>query len=218
MSRKEAREVGPFTRVAYRGFGEVIITRGDRESVEIEAPDHIRPRLEAVVSGDTLILSYRHDWLSWIEWMWHWSVGPVRVHVTVKDLKSLSHAGAGNMTVYGIEADRLEVAMSGAGNVRIDGLAVDELKADLRSLGNLEVSGRATSQEVTLSGAGNYVGRRLDSQRARVRLIGLGNAHVLVHESLEAEVTGLGNVVFSGTPRVASRVTGLGNVKQENWR
>lgn len=213
MSRKEARQVGSFSRLCHRGVGEVFITQGDRVSVEVEAPEHMLPRLVTEVSGDTLTLSFRHDWLAWLDWMWHWSFGPLRFHVTARDLSSISLSGAGNMTVSSLKTDRLEITLNGAGNVRIDSLTANELKANLRSVGNLEVSGRVENQDVTLNGAGNFGGSRLESKNARVRISGVGNGRLWVRESLDAQVNGVGNVEFYGSPRVVSHVNGLGNVR-----
>ena len=57
----EERDVSGFDRVALSGFGEVIITQGDKESLTVETDDNLMRYIETKVRGGTLELGFTDD-------------------------------------------------------------------------------------------------------------------------------------------------------------
>jgi hypothetical protein len=236
----EKREIAAFNRVRHRGIGEVRVKQGDVEGLEIEAQDHIRPRLKTEAADGTLVISYRHDWWDWLDWFGRLFTGfqPIRYNVAMREIAGLHLAGvgkivasrikaenleivlsgAGNIEIPSIEARAITLTLSGAGNIHIDALTAESLHVSLKGAGNVEIAGRVAALEVALSGAGNFHGTGLESGNARVRLSGMGNAQIWARENLDASISGLGNVLYYGRPYIARKITGLGRLESQGDR
>jgi len=74
--------------------------------------------------------------------------------------------------------------------------------------------GEVTGQEITISGAGNYKARGLESAEADVRVPGFGSATLRVRDHLEVKISGAGSVKYVGSPTVEEEVSGVGNIEQ----
>ena len=226
---------GPFTRLAHRGIGDVILTQGEAHDLRIEASPQARRYISAGVKDGTLEIRFDYDWSDFFGWLFmNW--GRVKIHVSMPVIESIGLHGAGNLEAERIESPALQVKLSGAGNAKFGSLSVEnELTLALSGAGNLSVetlsagsvaahlsgagnvdlhSGQAERQEVHLSGAGNYRADRLECQAAAVRQSGVGNSSVWALKTLDVSMSGVGNVSYRGQPQVTSKKSGLGNLNQ----
>ena len=202
-------------RLHFRALGDMTIVQGEREGLDIDAPDAVRERIRTEIHGDTLEIRYEQDWLDWLNPRF-WNFSPIRYTLYVRDLEWLKAAGLGNITIPALMTRRFELVHSGTGNVAIPHLSVEELVTSQAGLGDINIEGKANHQDVDLSGTGSYHAGRLDSQAANVRLSGLGSAKVYASETLDAQVSGLGSIEYRGRPRVSQHVSGLGSIRQVN--
>jgi hypothetical protein len=215
-TRIETREVSDFDRVVFSGFGELVISQGEAETLTVEADDEIMPKIDTHVSGGTLFIGYKHggildmiwDWTTYVGSSWH-----LRYNLTVKKLTGLECSGAGSTVLSTLTTDHLNVRLSGAGSVTVDPLTAEKLEVELSGAGSISVGGKVTEQKSRCSGVGSYRGGSLESQKANVRLSGTGSATVWVKEELDAEVSGIGSVEYYGNPHVNQGVHGIGKVK-----
>jgi len=202
--RTETREVSDFDRVALAGFGHLIITQGDRESLEIEAPQDMLGRIETKVESGQLTIAFKRTWMDWIDDVL--TVGlsgkPVRYSLTVKRLSNLLIMGAARVQVTGLKTKQLAVDLRGTGEIRIVSLDAERLDVSLPGAGAVRASGRATEQTVTINGAATYEAGELKSQRVKATLHGLGSATVWAVEELDAAIRGVGEVSYYGSPTV----------------
>ncbi|MFM1945667.1 MAG: hypothetical protein RI897_4649, partial [Verrucomicrobiota bacterium] len=113
----EEREVGEFHGLAIAGSGRAIITRADKESLEVEADENLLPYIEAEVRGGDLHIGMRGN-LSFTE-------GPV-FRIGVRNLDRLHLSGSLRAEVDRLEAERFEVGVSGSGNVQVGYLEAGE--------------------------------------------------------------------------------------------
>jgi hypothetical protein len=183
----ETRDVQGFDSVELSGAGTLTIEQTGTNSLEIQADDDVLPSLTSDVAGTTLQLGVKPG--AEIA-----NSGPIIYRLTVKELKGIAVSGAGEVTVTALDGAELSVAHSGAGRV--------------------SVSGRVTSQEVDLSGVGEYDGSDLASEDADVSVSGTGEVVVNASRTLNARVTGVGTVEYLGNPEVTQEVTGLGKVSR----
>jgi len=102
--------------------------------------------------------------------------------------------------------------MIGASNVKVLGLKADSLKTEIPGAGKVLVEGKVKDQSVTLAGAGNFSGYKLESDTAKVVLSGVGSAQLWVKKELEVTIAGVGSVEYYGTPSVKQSLTMLGKV------
>jgi len=204
---REARNVSGFSRVVLAGTGRMLVRQGEEEALTVEADSSIIERVTSDVIDDTLVIGLRKG--SWLRSLKH---DQIRFHVTVRDLTALSLKGAGSIEADRLRSDRLELVLAGSGSVRVADMNVRELHVVLQGEGDVRLGGRAESQEVELSGAGDYEARELSSMTARVVVSGAGDASVDASDTLDATITGVGSVTCHGEATVFRRVTGVGKV------
>jgi len=185
----ETRQVSGFDEVAFSGIGTLTIVMGDEELLEIEAEDNIMPRIETVVRGNRLEISFDSDqWENLIR-----PTEPIRYFLTVKSLTEVNLSGLGDVRIEDIETDRLVLVLSGAGKIK--------------------VSGEATDLVINVTGAGSYEGGDLRCESSSVNLSGAGSATVWSTEFLDVNISGLGTVRYYGDPEIRQTVSGLGNLE-----
>jgi hypothetical protein len=205
----EERDVSGFDRVALSGFGEVIITQGDKESLTVETDDNLMRYIETEVRGGTLELGFTDDDIL---------LRPSKsiiFRLSVIDLTALDSSGAGLFEIDELDADRLGVTLSGAGDIRMDSLSANDLVITVSGAGNIKVAGQVKTQEVNLKALGNYNAPDLESQAATVRISGAGSASIWVHDTLDVTISGAGNVDYYGSPEVSKNISGVGKVTSQ---
>jgi len=183
------RAVSGFDSVNFSSFGDLTIQPGDHDGLTIEAEDNVVPAILTEIRGGTLNISYAQEG-------GQMAVRPtqaVRLTLTVKQLATVILAGAGNVSLKGLQGDYLQTILSGAGN--------------------LDAAGQVKQLDAVLSGAGSYHGRSLQSEIANVTLSGVGSAEVWATQHLNVTVSGVGWVNYYGQPQVTKTVSGLGNVQ-----
>ena len=203
----QARDVSGFTAVRLDYPASVLIRQGQSEALRIEAEDNVMAEISTqVVNGTLEIKPVRSQRL-------HVNpTEPVRITITVRDLKDVRCEAAGDITVQDLNAADLSVGLNGAGSINLDNARLKSLEAVLRGAGSLRASGEAESLRVELDGLGNFDGAGLRTREAAVSLNGMGSAEVWVESNLAASIGGLGSVGYYGSPQVSKSVSGLGSV------
>ncbi len=206
----QTREVGSFTSISIPYPAEVIIRQGTAELVKLEGEDNLLPQLSAQVNDGTLSISNKVS--SWNERVN--PTKPVRITITVKDLRQVNFSSAGSVRIEKLTTDSLNVRLSGAGSLVFDQVKIKTLDCSLSGAGSITASGQADSLTLNVSGVGSFSGADLVSASVDVRLSGVGSATVHPKESLTARVSGMGSVRYYGNPKVDERVSGLGSVNK----
>lgn len=181
----EDRAVSDVRAVRVEGSGTLIITRGEREALTIEAEPSLLPEVVSEQRDGTLVLGlYQRSLLR--------PTGPVIYRLTVTDLHTIEATGSTEVTASDLAGERLTVIITSSSDVRVSG-AVDR-------------------QEVTVSGSGDYLGDGLRSAAATVRVSGSGDALVHASAQLEVTISGSGEVRYLGAPQVAQQISGSGDL------
>ena len=203
---RSIREVAGFESVRFGTSGELIITQGDREGLEIVARAGDLPYIVTEVSNGTLSIG-------------HEGAGPFFsfrtpvFRLTMKTIRSLETHSSGRISAKDLRTDSLRVRISSSGDVSVASLAADSLEVLITSSGSLRAAGNVDRQDVLLSSSGSYAAADLVSKTARVRVSSSGSATVRVLQSLDAQVTSSGEVRYYGNPRdVAGNVTSSGRL------
>ena len=159
----ESRDVSGFEEVELRGVGNLYIRQGKSESLTVEAEEDVLPKIRTKVGDNRLIIGpKRSTTINTTE--------PINYELTVEDLSALEVSRSGDVEAEGISTDELTVTIDGAGDV--------------------EISGEVDSQNVEVSGSGEYRAEDLESKWAEVDVGGTGSAIVNASEELEARVSG----------------------------
>ena len=218
----QAVEAGSFDRIALQVSNvenEVVIKRGERESLTIEARPDVFARLKTEIRDGQMNVQMGGSWSDKLGAALATSL--TRPHVryvfTVRRLTGLDVAGLAGVRVEDVEVDRLRVKFSGLGSLSIDGLIAERLEVEASTPGpcRIEANGHVEAQRVSLSGMGDYDARGLESHVATVTLKGPGgHAVVWAKDELEITISGPGTVEYFGNPVVTKKVAPLGVVRR----
>jgi hypothetical protein len=209
----EQRELGQFDRVNMRGIGKLFISQGKEQSVIVEGDKLAVSRIMTNVSDGKLVIDVGRDWMEKISAGFDFlSEHDIRITIILKELKELEVTGAADIEVKEVKTNALDLKMIGASNVKVLGLKTDSLKTEIPGAGKVLVEGKVKDQSVTLAGAGNFSGYKLESDTAKVVLSGVGSAQLWVKKELDVTIAGVGSVEYYGTPSVKQSLTMLGKV------
>lgn len=200
------REVRGFDSVSFDTSGELLITQGDGEALEIAARAGDLPNIVTEVRGRTLFIGREGAGPAF-------SLSPPVFRLTMKTIASLETHSSGKIAAKDVRADSLRVQISSSGGIAIETLAADSLDVQISSSGSFSAAGRVERQNVRLSSSGSYSAGKLDSKTAKVVVSSSGSATLRVSDLLEADVTSSGNVSYHGNPpRVNGNVTSSGRL------
>ncbi len=223
----ETRSVSGFDKVTLAGMGELTITQGETEALEIEAEDNLLPYIESKVRGDTLEIGFKSGELkSFVP------TEPIKYHLTVKDIRAVTLSGSGDIRSEKIEADTLDLMLSGSGNIAIETLNADDVTVTVSGSGNVtfetlaaisltttisgsgkcSLAGEVSDQTLVVAGSGDYRAAELASQTASISVAGSGNSTLWVDDTLDVKITGSGDVDYYGSPAVNTSFSGSGKI------
>ena len=202
----EERSLPDFSKIRTGGSWDVILRKGDRPEVKLEAKNLDLDRVITEVDNGTLNIhlekgNYRNVDLT--------------VYVTFVDLGQIHSGGSGNFkTMSDLIAEDLEVNLSGSGDAFFTSLETDELHLTMSGSGNVEVKeGTVGKIRVEQSGSGNFKAIGLETEEAEISKSGSGNVALTVNQALSVRSSGSGNVEYQGNPEMNDiRITGSGRV------
>ena len=210
----ETREVSGFNQVILDEYGELILTQGAVPSLTIEADEDVLTRIETEVKDGVLTIGIGGTWWDRLGMAINDVLSGRKIvyQLTVVELTEVTVRGAGRVKCGELRTDRLAVRVVGAGEVTIGALSTGQLGVDMPGAGRVQLAGQATEQRVSLTGAGSYRAPQLESQKAQVRLTGVGSATVWAAQELNVTIQGVGTVEYYGSPVVQPSITGLGRL------
>lgn len=168
----ERREVPTFTAVKVGGAANLEIRIGEQQSVEIETDDNLLELTKTYVTNDTLHIERRGS---------IWTKSPLRIRITVAELKRLDLSGASKADVKNVRADKFELDLSGASKVTLEGEAATFI-ADMSGASNLDAENFKTAKTV-------------------IEASGASKASVFVTEDLNADASGASRISYAGNPK-----------------
>lgn len=176
--------VAAFKEISHDTVGELIVTVGPAQKVEIETDDNIHALLRTDVSGDKLTLDNKEN------------INPTKLtyRITVPSLEMLELQGVGGAEVKGISGDTFSAELSGVGGMNLEG-EVREFKAEISGVGGLEA-------------------QKLKAKTGSIEVSGVGGAKVNMSESLKARTSGVGGITYVGNPKLDAKTEGIGDISK----
>jgi hypothetical protein len=204
----ESRSTGEFNAISLKGGLALELRQGSPASVVVHGDSNLLPLLESTIEPDqTLLLrwrpgtSVRLNSRTWVE-------------VTAPQIRAVSSAGSGDITIDGMKVPRLAVSINGSGGVHAKALNNEELSLGIAGSGNVSLAGRATRLSIDLSGSGGIDAAELRADDVRVSIAGSGDASVHAARTLAVSIAGSGGVTYSGGPTVQRSIAGSGSVRK----
>lgn len=206
----ESRSIQAVEGVELSGVGDLAITYGNEEKLEVAADENILPYLTSEVRNGTLHLGVK-DGINLRP------IEPIRYSLTVTlPLNQIEVSGFGNIDVTKLDVEQVGFGISGSGNIQVGELNAEAIKVEISGLGSLRVSqGDVGTQTIEISGSGAYQAADVKSEKAALQISGLGSATVWVTGQLDAKISGSGDISYYGNPQVHQEISGLGSLKSK---
>ncbi len=186
-AKAQSVSVSGFDAIDFRGAGQLDVTVGEKESVEITGSEKRVENVTAEVVDGVLVIKENSKGI-------FGSRGDLTITVTVPELKAVDISGAGDIDVQGIDSPEFDFTLSGAGDIRLEG--------------------RADTVSITCSGAGDLDAEDLKAKNLELSVSGAGDADVYASENISISVSGVGDVTYFGDPNVKSKsVSGIGDIE-----
>lgn len=187
---KEIREIGSFSGITVNGVFHVLLTQGDKESLEIEADENLLDYIITKVDGKELIIE-------------------MKPNVTVKSSKKLNVY----ITLKSID----KITLNGVGNVHCENaLVLTTLKIDNSGVGNISLKGTADNFTGGNYGVGNIRAFDFEVQNCELKNSGVGNVDVNVKNNLKVINSGVGDITYTGEPKMVDiNSNGVGKVRKK---
>ncbi len=142
------------------------------------------------------------------------------IHITMPAINEFGVSGTGNIQVMNkfSSLDNLSVFNSGSGHIFCNDslLIINFLNVDMSASGSVELIGTVATQNINISGSGDYQAFNLLSDECIISIPGSGNAEINVSTTLDAFISGSGNIYYSGNPVIYSNITGSGSIINSN--
>ena len=185
----EERELNSFSSIDFARVGNIYLTQGSEQYLQIEANELLLEHLDTEVVGDEL----RVD----IDKCTGDDNFVLNMFITIPDINELTISGVGNIH-------------------SANDWTLDELSLSLKGVGNAELSGTAEVFHINTDGVGDVDAFNLMTDICNVDVKGVGNVQVYVLEELDVHIKGSGNVYYKGDPDISIQIDGTGNLIDAN--
>lgn len=205
----ETRNLGSFREVHVSGGFDVVLTKGNTESVNIESRNVEMDKILTEIEGNKLKIYLKKG---------NYRNVDIKFVVTYKDLEAIHSSGSSEIVCNSaISADNFSLHSSGSGNIKLASINTDSFEIHNSGSSNIDVAGIAKKQSLHISGSSKIEAFNLKSEDTKVSISGSGDVNINVSQNLEASVSGSGDIRYKGDPNIRNvRVSGSGNISKAN--
>ena len=227
------KDVTDFNGIDIRDAMNADITISDVEEVIVEAGENLHPYIVVEVVNNVLKIYYNEKNLSI-------NGDAPKIHIKMKDLRTLEQAGATNVSLNsnGFEFSTVNCDISGASkffannlrgkklNLELSGaskfncselIVATNCNFDISGASKINVKGTCDKLKLDLSGASSFGGFGFVSQYANLELSGASKAELTVEKELTIEASGVSHCNYKGNPIIRKMdITGASSLKKEN--
>jgi hypothetical protein len=183
----------------------VEIKLGERQEVEIEAPQNLIDLLNRDVDGKTWKIKFDKN-VRYAE--------KINLYITVKEFNSATVSGSGS--IQGLNDFKTNVTSnfinSGSGNIDLS-MESPEIKAVISGSGKIKLNGQTRALNAAISGSGDIEAYKLNAEDVTIAITGSGDGYFDVTKTLKATIVGSGSIYYLGNPKIEASITGSGKVK-----
>jgi uncharacterized protein len=208
-TKTELRELPPFESIGIDTFADIVLQKGEKQSIRIECDRNITSTIKTSVEDKRLWILTNTEAID---------VFPqATIHITYATLNGLVVNHCGKVTCKEpIEVPWLGIVNNSRGSINLE-IDVLTLDVTLNKTGNVAISGSSDEVKVLNHRSGNFDGSKLEATVADITIHGSGSVSIHAEDELKAELHGTGNLYYTGTPRIKSLVMeGMGRLKSES--
>jgi hypothetical protein len=187
----------------------VIITKGDTQTVVIEGQQNIINNVKKYISSDGIWRIGYYDPVKQHDGLW--------IRITTPHFDYAAVSGSGRIETNGLYSDSSNVNLniSGSGTIVMDVIA-HIIESEISGSGQIYLTGSAFEHAINISGSGNIRAFPLMTQQTYVKISGSGNSEVTVENYLDVIISGSGHVYYKGNPQIQANISGSGSVIKVN--
>ncbi|MBX2911851.1 MAG: DUF2807 domain-containing protein [Cyclobacteriaceae bacterium] len=217
---KKTLELPEFKGIYVNSNYTVYLKQTNKQEVKVEALADIYAATEIKVEDGILMINVERKPEAPNKSLWakidDIKLNPtMKVYVSMKDINVLQVNGRGKIiSENSLASDDLEIGLTGSGTIDID-VKGRKLTTDLSGPGTIVLKGYATSNQITLSGAGILNAFGCELENASIKVGGSGMAEINVDENLDALMMGNGSIKHKGnTKKVTRKIYGQGTIER----
>ena len=182
--KTEDRSISDFSKVVVSGAYKIKWSSG-KPRFNVSTDENLLPLIKTIVSGKTLQID------------------------SVEDL-----APTKSTAIILCSASLAAMQLSGGHSFKASQLSGHDLKIESSGAWDISIDGSITKLEANLAGASELDAKSLQTQTARLSLLGASDARVTVSDTLKVSVIGAGSVAYSGNPKsVETNIIGAGSIR-----
>jgi len=204
---KETRTVSSFHGIDAGSAFEIIVKKGDVQSLEIETDDNIMPQIKSKVKEGILELSTKGTINN---------ASSFNVYITIPHMDEIDISGAAKLTSNDrFDETEMEIDASGAAKLEFK-IKTNHLDLDASGASKVIIQGFANSSEIEVSGASKLKAYELELNSTDIDCSGASHAYINVKESIKGEASGASNITYMGNPKIVSiETSGAGSVSRK---
>lgn len=204
----QSRTVKPVSKIDMSGSIDVELIQGNEFKVEVSADENLQNYIITKVQDGELHIHYKSGVNISTD-------NPVKVYVTMNELKSIEASGSGDVSCNGkfTNNSSVNIDISGSGNINLM-VHTPEVKVDIAGSADVAIVGETRDLKVDVAGSGSFKGGELKAENAKVDVNGSGDALIFADQRLDAAVHGSGTITYAGKADVRSEVSGSGTIKK----
>lgn len=183
----------------------VVLTRGDSQTIMIEGQQNVINNIEKYVTSDG-----------------YWNIGyynnvrnhsGVTIYITSPNIDYATISGSGSIHSTNTFTDTTNVYLkiSGSGSIYMNTTA-HLIESYISGSGRIEVSGNAYEHRIDISGSGDVCAFNLQTANTYVKVSGSGSSEVWVTDYLDVNISGSGSVYYKGYPQINANISGSGGI------
>lgn len=213
----ETRDVASFSQLHLKVPGDVELSQGSEQRVEIRASSQdVLDAVDTRVVGDRLVIDGDFGDSGFLSRLLGNGVDgdDLSFRITMTSVNGLQVDGTGDIEGQTpISTEKLEIEVNGTGDVELS-VTSDRIETRISGTGDVELEGETDQHYVSISGTGDVEAPDLVTRETTARVSGTGDCLVHATESLKARVSGLGDIRYLGDPASVDRSTsGLGSIE-----
>lgn len=195
------RTVSEFHSIEISSGVDLYLSQGKETALAVSAKnDSEREKVKTVVENGVLKISYGNRGFMF---QINRNAAPLRVYLSVTDLKSLSAYGGSDVVLKGnFTMNTLSIKVSGGSDCVGGNIVARQLNLDIEGGSDLRLSGTVENLKVEASGGSDLLAYGLTAKYAILHCSGGSDIQVTVEKEMYAEASGGSDVHYKGNPQV----------------
>ncbi len=188
----EVRNLATFTQIGNSTSGDIYLTQGSPQHVEIIGKKDLIANVDTEISNGQLKIQMKNHHGNWF---WH-DDDHLKIYITAASIDAININGSGDLVTQGtLTGNNIVLSVNGSGTVKADLDMKGLLNADVRGSGDMTLTGKSQTLKSYVSGSGDI------------------DLSIQVATSAEFDVSGSGDIKVTGKAnRMDASISGSGDL------